>query len=538
MRREAERGGGKPGGRKLTDTFGGQKSGAGKPPVRSAYAGAGSGGRKQGALAKPQKNAYKTENGRALTDEREAVLLALLSYGKNNTFSNVLVKRTLDECGHLSDAERAFIKRLLEGVIERKQELDAVIEHYTGRSVSRLHPALHQILRMGIYQILYMDAVPDSAACNESVRLAKKHGPARLSGFVNGVLRNAARDNIKKKDTSANTGQSLPDGDSGPDSALWPSWLVQMWTEQLGEEETKNLLDELMEIHPVSIRLCGHPSGKEREQILTALRDAGVVVEKGRWHPDHYILRKTSDITKLPGFLQGQWTVQDVSSMLAVEAAGLKGTETVYDVCAAPGGKSFFAAQKLCSRMTADGQRQVQGVVHSFDLTPKKTARMRDGVGRLHLSNIIIDERDALNPVPADEEGAADVLLCDLPCSGLGVIGKKRDIKYRASLEGITKLQKLQRKILSNAVHYLKEGGILVYSTCTISRAENEENAEFIEKELGLIPDPAAPFLPEGISGIEGNRIQLLPHLHGTDGFFIARFRKPAAEFVLPEAGL
>ena len=518
MRREAEGGRRKPESRGLQEASGGPKSGAGKSGVRSLSGGAGAGGKKQGTSEKLRQNAYKTEKRRALTDEREAVLLALLSYEKNNTFSNVLVKRTLDECSSLSDTERAFIKRLLEGVIERKEELDAVIGHYTGRSVSRLHPVLHQILRMGIYQILYMDAVPDSAACNESVRLAKKHGPARLSGFVNGVLRNAARDSQKKKEDA---------------SFLWPQWLVQMWTRQLGEEETISLLDELMEIHPVSVRLCGQ-SGEERERILSELKASGVLVEKGRWHPDHYILRKTSDITKLPGFLQGRWTVQDVSSMLAVEAAGLKGTETVYDVCAAPGGKSFFAAQKLICHLTAEGQRQDQGVVHSFDLTSKKTERMRDGAGRLHLSNILIEERDALNPVPAGEAGTADVLLCDLPCSGLGVMGKKRDIKYRASLEGIKELQKLQRRILRNTVAYLKKGGILIYSTCTISRLENEENADFIERELGLIPDPVAPYLPEGIPGIQGNRIQLLPHIHGTDGFFIARFRKPAVECVLP----
>lgn len=522
---------------------------------------------------------HKTEKRRAARDEREAVLLALLSYEKRDTFSNVLVKRTLDDCGHLSVSERAFIKRLLEGVIERKTELDAVIERYTGRSVSRLHPALHQILRMGIYQILYMDAVPDSAACNEAVRLAKKHGPARLSGFVNGVLRNAARDEQKRrrdagapeKDGGDAQADSARDEQKDRAAALWPKWLTEMWTRQLGEEETKSLLDELTEIRPVSIRLCGQPSRGERERILEALKNSGVLVEKGKWHPDHYLLRKTSDLTKLPGFSQGLWTVQDAGSMLAVEAAGLQGGETVYDVCAAPGGKSFFAAQKVMaggklSALPAQGDCRVKmygeahildelsttfasrdcrdqlqtssnprsldeegipcGRVCSFDLTSRKTAKIREGARRLHLSNILVRERDALQAVPPDEEGAADVLLCDLPCSGLGVMGKKRDIKYRASLEGIEELQKLQRRILQKAVSYLKKGGVLIYSTCTVSRAENEENAAFIEKELGLAPDPLAPFLPEGIPKLEGNMIQLLPHIHGTDGFFIARFVK------------
>ncbi|MDO5132562.1 MAG: 16S rRNA (cytosine(967)-C(5))-methyltransferase RsmB [Eubacteriales bacterium] len=466
------------------------------------------------------KKPEKTAQGRAVTDEREAVLIALLSYEKKQTFSNVLVKKTLDACGHMTDTERAFIKRLLEGVIERRQELDDLIRQYTGRSVSRLHPVVRQILRMGIYQILYMDAVPASAACNEAVLAAKRHGPARLSGFVNGVLRNIARDAEKgtvRRDVRDGDAESRPVPEF---RAAMPEWLAQMWTQQLGAAEADRLMAALMEIRPVSIRLCGAPDETERENLLSSLREAGVLVEKGRWHPDHYTLRRTADLRRLPGFSEGRWTVQDESSMLAVEAAGLRGGETVYDVCAAPGGKSFFAADRL---QTLPGGG---GSVHAFDLTRRKTDRIREGARRLRLPNIAVAERDARIPVPAEEEGAADVLLCDLPCSGLGVMGKKRDIKYRASREGIRSLRNLQREILTNAVRYLKKGGVLLYSTCTISRAENEDNAAWIEKELGLVPEDLSPYLPEGIPGLRGATLQLLPHVHGTDGFFIARFRR------------
>ena len=493
----------------------------------------------------------KTERGRALKDEREVVLLALLSLEKNDTFSNVLVKRTLDDCADLRMEERAFIKRLLEGVIERRTELDDRIQQYTGKSVQRLHPAVRQALRMGIYQILYMDAVPDSAACNESVRLAKKHGPARLSGLVNGVLRSAARDAASGKDAdrakradqpgtagkkASGSGGSADDPDCGergsspvkahdqPETEDWirdrsirfstPDWLVRMWEEQLGREETQALLAALMEIRPVPIRLRGGLSAEEKVQLLEQLRNAGVQVEAGRWLPDALQLRRTSDLRRLPGFAEGKWTVQDESSMLAVAAAGLRGGETVYDVCAAPGGKSFFAAELAAP-----------GPVHAFDLSRRKTDRIREGAARMGLSNLVIEERDARLFYPA-EEGAADVVLCDLPCSGLGVIGKKRDIKYRASLEGISSLQTLQREILSSAAHYVKKGGILLYTTCSISRAENEDNAAWIAGELGLEPEDLAPYLPAGIPGIRGNILQLLPHVHGTDGFFIARFCK------------
>ena len=554
----------------------------------SAYKKPGTGSRSAGS-------AHTREKRRAVKDEREVVLLALLSHEKNETFSNVLVRRTLDDCAGMSTVEKAFIKRLLEGVIERKTELDARIEHFTGRSVSRLHPALHQILRMGIYQIYYMDSVPDSAVCNEAVRLAKRHGPARLSGFVNGVLRNAAREAAsadgrdraltakaaeraadrkagrkadrradragdrkeeraadrkadrkaertadRKADTAADRN---PDSNEPADELeifavrqslkySMPEWLVRMWMDQLGMEETEKLLDALMEIRPVSVRLSSRLSAQEQDKLLSQLSEAGVVIEEGRWLPFCRHLRKTSDLRRLPGFRDGLWTVQDESSMLAVEAAGLKGTEIVFDVCAAPGGKSFLAAEQLiarnshsCESSEKTGGNSAAGIVFSFDLSRQKTDLIRSGAGRLQLDNIRIQERDAREFFEEDT-AKADVIFCDLPCSGLGVMGKKRDIKYRASMEGLTSLQQLQRQILENSVRYLRSGGILIYSTCTINRAENEENAAWIEKELGLQPQDLSSFLPEGIPGICGNMLQLLPHVHGTDGFFISRFRK------------
>jgi len=460
---------------------------------------------------------HKTENGRAKKDEREVVLLALLSHGKNNTFSNVLVKRTLDDCGDMSQVERAFIKRLLEGVIERRTQLDAVIARFTGKPAAKLHPAILQILRMGIYQIYYMDAVPDSAACNEAVRLARRHAPARLSGFVNGVLRNVARERAAgKKDTALMQDDETRMRDL-EESYSMPAWIIRMWEAELGKEQTIALLASLLEIRPVCARFCRPGSaGAARGRLIHRLRAAGALVEEGRWLSDSFRLRRTSDLRKLPGFSEGLWTVQDESSMLAVTAAGLRGEETVFDVCAAPGGKTFLAAEKLLKG---------GGKVYAFDLTRRKTDRIREGAERLLLSNIVVQERDARLVFPEDE-GKADVLLCDLPCSGLGVIGKKRDIKYRASMEGILELQKLQREILRSAVRYLKKGGILLYSTCTISSAENEDNADWIEQTLGLQPEGLGPFLPADIPGIQGNRLQLLPHIHGTDGFFMARFRK------------
>ena len=252
----------------------------------------------------------------------------------------------------------------------------------------------------------------------------------------------------------------------------------------------------------------------------------GVKAVKGQYLPYCYELTGTDSIQELPGYREGMWTVQDESSMMVAEAAGLAGGETVYDVCAAPGGKAMHCASKLLAG-SAGGTET--GKVHAFDLSKGKTAQILKNVRRMYLPNVVVAQRDALIPVP-EEAGKADVLLCDLPCSGLGVIGRKRDIKYHVTPEQLAELAQLQKDILGSAVPYLKEGGVLIYSTCTINAGENEEVAEFIEKEMGLCPDPLTPYLPEGIPGIRGNRLQLLPHVHGTDGFFLARFVKKSPD--------
>ena len=310
-----------------------------------------------------------------------------------------------------------------------------------------------------------------------------------------------------------------------------PEWIIRLWNEQRSEQDTRALLEALLEVRPVSIRFDDRCSAADIEKILAGMQEKGVTATKGHYHALCYELTGTDSVATLPGYREGLWTVQDESSMLVAEAAGLQGGETVYDVCAAPGGKSMHCASKLLAlaKRAEEGAAAVKaGTVHAFDLSKGKTAQIMKNVRRMHLPNVVVSQRDALLPVPA-EAGAADVLLCDLPCSGLGVIGRKRDIKYHVSPAQLEELAKLQKDILRSAVGYLKEGGVLIYSTCTINRGENEEIAAFIEKELGFTADPLAPHLPAGIPGIDGHMLQLLPHIHGTDGFFLARFiKKPA----------
>lgn len=457
--------------------------------------------------------------------EREAVLEILTGIREKGIYSHIAVKEMLDRCERegMDRRQRAFVKRLTEGVIERRIELDDVLRRYAKKG-ARIRPVIRDILRMGIFQILYMDSVPDSAACNEAVILTKKYGKKELSGFVNGLLRNVVRD----KDAGKLTADSAPAGGelsgTGELSRRYsmPEWIVSMWQEQLGEEETEKLLEALLKVRPVAIRFDDRCSQARREEILTQMSEKGVKAEKGHYLPYCYELTGTDSIQELPGYREGAWTVQDESSMMVAEAVGLAGGETVYDVCAAPGGKAMHCASKL---LAGNDGASGKGTVHAFDLSKGKTAQILKNVRRMHLPNVIVEQRDALISVP-EEAGKADVLLCDLPCSGLGVIGRKRDIKYHATPKQLAELAQLQKDILRSAVPYLKEGGVLIYSTCTINAGENSEIAEFIEKELGMCPDPLAPYLPETVPGIEGSQLQLLPHVHGTDGFFLARFVK------------
>ena len=477
------------------------------------------------------------------TGEREAVLEILTRIRESGDYSHIAVKEVLDRCERegMDRRQRAFVKRLTEGVIERRIELDDVIRKYTKKGV-RIKPVVRDILRMGIFQILYMDAVPDSAACNEAVKLTKASGKKEVAGFVNGILRNVARgkDSLVSVQAPSMSMQSPSEDGAGVGEVengiassagisflsrkySMPEWIIRMWNRQFSPEETEKLLASFLEVRPVTIRFDDRITEEQRDSILSQFTQSGVGVRKGHYLPYCYELTGTDSISKLPGYREGFWTVQDESSMMVAEAAGLTGGETVYDVCAAPGGKATHCAGKLLAIAET-------GTVHAFDLSKGKVTLIEKSARRMRLSNLIAEQRDALAPVPEEEKGKADVLLCDLPCSGLGVIGRKRDIKYHVSGKQLEELHELQKEILTNVVQYLKEGGTLIYSTCTINRGENEEIAEFIEKELGFEPDPLASHLPAGIPGIEegpeGNRLQMLPHVHGTDGFFLARFKK------------
>ena len=436
---------------------------------------------------------------------------------RTGAYSNILIKKALDRGEELTPHQRSFIKRLAEGTIERQMELDSVIGRCLKSPDQKMKPAVRCLLRMSIYQIYYMDSVPDHAACNEAVRILKKRHIDHAAGFVNAVLRRICREKEASKEASNEI--------SAEDRYSMPEFIVRMWEEAYGRQETEELLAALLEPRPVCIRLDERYPRELQEKTVAGLRDLGVEVEPGRWLACCRRLKKIGmPVARLPGFSQGLYTVQDESSMLAVEALGIapssSGAGTViYDLCASPGGKSMHIASKA-----------PKARVFAYDLTRARTDLIRRNARRMKCDNLTVKEWDAETFDPSRFE-SADYVLCDLPCSGLGVTGRKQDIKYNVTEAKIASLVSLQKRILKTAVRYVKPGGVLVYSTCTIDRAENEKMADYIEQKLGMKKSPLAPYLPEGL--LEGRekdaaRLQLLPNRHDTDGFFMARFTKPA----------
>ena len=457
---------------------------------------------------------------------RELVLDMLLEMERERVYSNILIRRVLDKYDDLPGKDKAFIKRLIEkrvaeGTLERRIQIDYIMDQFSKTPAGKMKPLIRNLLRMSVYQILFMDTVPDSAACNEAVKLAAKRKFQSLKGFVNGVLRNIARE----KDMILSAGGKegfYPDREKEPLAYLsvfysMPEYFIVMWLEEYGMERTEKMLQAMLEVRPVTIRIRESLTEKEKEAILRDMEEAGIGAEQHPYLPYAYMLEHAEGVRNIPGFDEGLFAVQDVSSMISVECAGIEKGSFVVDVCAAPGGKSVHGAEKT-------GEK---GRVLARDISEEKVDMIRENAERLRLENIEAEVFDATE-YDAELDGKADVVLADVPCSGLGILGRKRDIKYHMTRETLAELPGIQRKILEKAQRYVKPGGILVYSTCTIRREENEENVRWF---LGKFPFQgedirrSVAHIPQTGTAADGY-LQLLPGIHSADGFFIAVFRR------------
>lgn len=450
-----------------------------------------------------------------MINTREIVLELLISILEEGKFSHIVLNRVLKDTKDLEKQDRRFITRLCEGTVERVLTLDLVIAHFSKVKLSKMKPVIRNILRMSVYQILYMDQIPVSAACNEAVKLAGKRGFRGLGGFVNGILRNIARtdgvlDEIAK-----------PMNEIGRLSfySSVPRWIVEVWVREYGSKETGKLLDSFYEERMVSLRI--NLSKTTKTDLCGLLQKNGIHVEDGKYLDCAVHISGYDTINLLPGFEDGLFQVQDESSMLVGLAAGVKEGDVCLDVCAAPGGKSLHLADLLCA---FDKEK---GKVIARDISLNKVGLIQENINRAGFHNIYTEVRDALLPIQEDEE-KADIVLADLPCSGLGILSKKPDIRLQMTEEKEQNLVDLQRRILINIVNSIKPGGILIYSTCTIHPSETIEQVNYITKSLGLTAESLNDYLPKELHNettCQGY-LQLLPSIHETDGFFLARMRK------------
>lgn len=443
---------------------------------------------------------------------RDLVLSMLKEIYAGNEFSHILLRQVLDKYDYLESNEKAFIKRLTEGTLERTIELDYVINQFSKAPVNKMKPLIRALMRMSVYQILYMDAIPDSAVCNEAVKLAALHKFTSLKGFVNGVLRNIVR---KKQDIS------YPDKEK--DFVQYvsvkyslPVWMVEHFVAEYGKEKSLFICAGLLQERPVTVRLKETLQEEEKQQLLEEWKKQGICIQPHPYLSYAYVLEKTEGVRNVTGFEEGKVTVQDVSSMLVAHVAGIEPEMKILDVCAAPGGKATHAAQKL----------KGTGQVIARDLTEYKVNFIRENADRLELSNLVAEEWDACVMDETKKEWA-DIVFCDAPCSGLGVMGKKRDIKYRLTPESLKEVVVLQQQILSTIWQYVKKEGILMYSTCTVNREENEKQVQWIVDNFPFEVVSMKESLPKEVQKDESEYgLQLLPGIHETDGFFLCKLKR------------
>ena len=443
-------------------------------------------------------------------NERELVLGILLEITKNGEHEHIILRNTLSKYQYLEKRERAFITRVVEGTLEHMIEIDYIINQFSKVKVNKMKPVIRTIIRSAVYQILYMDSVPNSAVCNEAVKLAAKRGFVNLKGFVNGVLRNIDRNvsNIQYP---------------GRENMLeymsikysMPMWILEKWQKSYDLKTMEKMLQGFLEEKGTTIRCNLHRISKE--ELIQKLREEQVTVKE---HPylDYALEISGYDyLGDLESFEDGDFQVQDLSSMLVAEVAEPKEGDSVIDVCAAPGGKSLHIADKL----------RGTGHVEARDLTDYKVELIWDNIERAQVENMEAVKQDALVFDEASEE-KAEIVIADLPCSGLGVIGKKADIKYNMTEPLQEELEKLQREILSVVHRYVKPGGTLVYSTCTINEGENIENVRwFLSQYPEFEQVSVESVLCDALKGsVKDGCLQLLPGIHESDGFFIAKFHK------------
>ncbi len=415
-----------------------------------------------------------------------------------DAYSNLILDNTLS-AEKLEPRDRAFITAMFYGVLERKMTIDYLIRQYSQIEYDKIDKEEVQILRMGIYQLLYMDGVPDSAAVNECVSLCRE----RSKGFVNAVLRAFLRNN-KKLDFG-----SLENEAKLSVEYSCARWMIKMWQANYDLDTVKALLISSFNRPPLYIKI--NAVKYTAEEVITALKNEGINAEKHDYIENCLLLQQVGGIENTSCYKKGMLHVQDISSQICCKLTGAEPGEKILDLCAAPGGKTFTIAEMMNN----------EGALVSCDLYENRLSLIAKGAKRLGLSIIKTVQNDGT--IFNESLKDFDRVLCDVPCSGLGVIRRKPEIKYKAK-KSIETLPEIQKTILENASKYVKIGGRLIYSTCTINRDENEA---VVEEFLAANPNYVSEVVPVGMFGYSDNsRYTFLPHITGGDGFFVAILKR------------
>ncbi|MGB7441480.1 MAG: 16S rRNA (cytosine(967)-C(5))-methyltransferase [Coleofasciculaceae cyanobacterium] len=458
-----------------------------------------------------------------MQNPRQLAFLALQNIQRRGAFSDVALNKVLQNT-QLSSLDRRLLTELVYGTVRRERTLDAIINQLGKKRASQQPPELRTILQLGLYQLRYQERIPPSAAVNTTVELAKVNGLSGLTGVVNGMLRQYLRLEKNRLDPGKEqTPNSAPSQDPLhlPTDLVrrlgilysFPDWIIQIWLEQIGEEETAQLCQWFNQSPSIDLRV--NPLRVSREEVELAMQAAGVEVQQMSQLPQ--ALRLTGSvgaIEKLPGFQEGWWTIQDSSAQLVSYLLNPQPGEVVIDACAAPGGKTTHIAELMADR----------GKVWACDRAASRLKKLRANAQRLQLSSIEICTGDSRN-LP-QFINLADRVLVDAPCSGLGTLHRRPDIRWRVTPERIEELTLLQGEILSQAATWVKLGGVLVYATCTLHPQENEAVIQsFLESHPHWqIAIPSEPMLrafctPQGW-------LRVWPYKEQMDGFFMVRLQQ------------
>ncbi len=437
---------------------------------------------------------------------RNVALQILLDIEENGAYSTLALNKAI-KLNKLNHLDASFVSALVYGVLERQLTLDYIIKQYSKIPLRKIETKTKYILRLGVLQLLFMDKVPESAAVNESVNLAKKHKLHKSAGFINGLLRNITRADVK---------YTLPD--RAKDEVYFlsvkyscPQDVIKMWIKSYGVEVTENILCSLSGRPPLTARV--NTLKTTTDKLIEELQAENVSAEKSTITNDAIVLTNTGSIENLKAYKDGKLYIQDIASQLCVKALDPMPNDIMLDVCSAPGGKAFTSAQLMKNR----------GKIYAFDIYEHKLKLIEATAKRLGVTNIVTSIRDAQSDT--QDLTLAEKVLCDVPCSGLGILRRKPEIRYKKDLFNI-ELPKLQYEILCNNSKYVAVGGTLVYSTCTLNPQENEDNAlRFLEEHSNFQPVKLNINVENSYSKAD-NMITLFPGAQGTDGFFVSAFKR------------